>query len=74
MIKKLILTLVRPRLEYAPTIWSPSKTKHLRKLDRIQRAAAKLSPNLRELSYKERLQILALTTLEQKRERDLIAV
>ena len=25
MSKKLITTLVRPRLEYAPTVWSPRK-------------------------------------------------
>ena len=59
MIKKLIMTLVSPRLDYSVTVWSPSEKKKskTRKPERIQRPAIKLSPNLRERSYKERLQI-----------------
>ena len=44
-------------------------------MERIQRAATKLPPSLRNQSYEERLKTLNLTTLEQRRERgDLIAV
>ena len=75
MIKKLVIALIRPRLEYAATVWSPSTKKHIRKLERIQRAATKIPQSLRELTYEERLCILGLTTLEQRRERgDLIMV
>ena len=38
-------------------------------MDKIQRPVTKLPPNSRELSYKERLQILDLTRLEQRREK-----
>merc|ERR1712035_134475 len=73
MIKKLVIALIRPRLEYVAAVWSPSTKKHIRKLEKIQRAATKLPPSLRELTYEERLRILGLTTLEQRRERgDLI--
>ena len=65
MIKKLITTSVRPR---SATVWSPSiKIKTIKKLERIQIASTKRPLNLRELSYKERLQMLGLTTLEQRR-------
>ena len=75
MIKKLITTLIRPRLEYTALVWSPHLKKHIRKLERIQRTATTLPLSLRNLSYKERLKALNLTTLEQRRERgDLIAV
>ena len=75
MIRKLITTLIRPRLEYAALVWSPNLKKHIRKLERIQRAASKLPSNMRDMPYEERLKVLNLTTLEQRRERgDLIAV
>ena len=41
--KKTIMTLIFPELEYAATAWSPSKKNHIRKLERIQRTATKLS-------------------------------
>ena len=75
MVRKLIVSMIRPKLEYAATVWSPSKKKDIKKLERIQRAATKLAPNLTNKSYEERLLDLNLTTLEQRRERgDLIAI
>ena len=72
---KLIVAMIRPRLEYAAVVWSPHKKKDIHKIERIQRAATKLVPGLRDLSYKERLQRLNLPTLEDRRERgDLITV
>ena len=75
MMKKLIGSMIRPRLEYAATVWSPHTKKNIRKLERIQRAATKMVPELRDLSYEERLGELGLPTLENRRERgDLISV
>ncbi len=42
MVKKLITTMIRPRLEYAALVWSPRLKKEIRKLERIQRAETKL--------------------------------
>ena len=39
IIKKLITSLMRSKLEYAAVIWSPHKKKVVKKLERIQRAA-----------------------------------
>ena len=38
--------MIRPKLEYAVLIWSPHKRKHLLKLERIQRIATKMVPEL----------------------------
>ena len=75
MMKKLISTIIRPRLEYAGVVWSPYKKKHVKKLERLQRMATKMVPELVEMTYEERLRELNLLTLEQRRERgDLIQV
>ena len=43
--------------------------KNIRKLERMQRAATKLVPELREMNYEDRLRKLGLPTLETRRER-----
>ena len=75
MMKKLINTMIRPRLEYAGVVWSPYKKKHIKKLERLQRMATRMVPELAEMTYEERLKELNLLTLEQRRERgDLIQI
>ena len=57
--KKLIIPLykakVRPHLEYCIQAWRPCRTKDIDTLERIQRRATKMIPELRDLSYKKRL-------------------
>ena len=75
MVKKILVTMIRPKLEYAATLWAPSTKKNIKKLERIQRAATKLAPTLLDLTYEERLRRLELPTLEQRRERgDLVTI
>jgi len=53
--------------------WSPHLTKDIAVLEKVQRAATKLVPELRKLEYNERLKRLFLTTLKRRRTRgDLI--
>ena len=67
--------LVRPSLESAAAVWSPSLVKDIRSLESVQRRATKLVPSLRNLSYKERLIALDLPTLAYRRKRgDMIMV
>ena len=47
--------MIRPKPEYAEVIWSPHKKKHVSKLERIQRIATKMVPELEDLTYEERL-------------------
>ena len=75
MMRILISSLIRPRLEYAAVVWSPHTKKNIRKLERVQRAATKMVPELSELTYEERLKQMELPTLERRRERgDLISI
>ncbi|XP_076059106.1 uncharacterized protein LOC143035878 [Oratosquilla oratoria] len=75
MVKKILVTLIRPRLEYSVTLWTPSTKKNIKKLERIQRATTKMAPTLSKLTYEQRLSKLELPTLEQRRERgDLLAI
>ena len=47
----------------------------MRKLERLQRIATKMVPEMRELTYEERLKEIKLPTLEERRERgDLITI
>ena len=67
--------LVRPRMEYAIQAWCPYLKKDIAKLERVQRRATKLIPDIAHLSYQDRLDHLTLTTLEKRRERgDMLEV
>ena len=75
MMKKILVSMVRPRLEYAAVVWSPHLKKDIDKLERIQRIATKMVPELKELTYEDRLKEMGLTTLQVRRERgDLITL
>ena len=73
MLRKLIVSIIRPRLEYAAVIWSPGQKKYINKLERIQRMATRLVVEIGDLPYEKRLERLDLPTLERRRQRgDLI--
>ena len=69
--KKLIVSMykaiVRPHLEYCIQAWRPYHKKDIDKLERIQRRATKMIPELRDLSYESCLLQFGLTTLETRR-------
>ena len=69
--KQLILTLckaiVKPHLEYCIQAWRPYRKKDIGKLERIQRRATKMIPELRDLSYESHFLQCGLTTLETRR-------
>ena len=72
---KLYKSLVRPHLEYCTAAWSPHYVKDKELLERIQRRFTRLIPELKGLSYSDRLNALKLWTLEERRIRaDLIEV
>ena len=54
-------------------VWSPHRKKDIKKLERIQKIATKMVPEISTLPYEERLKEMNLPTLEDRRERgDLI--
>jgi hypothetical protein len=63
----LYTSLVRPILEYAVQVWSPQFRKDIIRLERVQARATKLIPNLRLLSYENRLEMLNMMSLETRR-------
>ena len=73
--KLLYKSLVRPILEYCSSIWFPLFKGDSDEIEKVQRRATKLVPNLKNLSYPDRLKSLNLTTLEYRRKRtDIIQV
>ena len=75
MMKKILITMIRPQLEYAAVIWSPHMKKHVKKLERVQRLATRMIPYLKEVPYEERLNRLEISTLEERRVRgDMITM
>ena len=59
--------LVRPCLEYAVQFWSPHLHKDINKMERVQRRATKIIPEIRNHSYQQRLKDLKLISLIQRR-------
>ena len=66
---KLYTSLVRPILEYANATWTPSLRLDQILLDNIKRRATKLVPQLKHLSYEQRLRALNLPSLYYRRAR-----
>ena len=60
-------TYVRPLVEYASQIWSPTCLHLITKLESVQRAFTKKLPGLSKLTYDHRLRTLNLQSLEHRR-------
>ncbi|CAF1010859.1 unnamed protein product [Brachionus calyciflorus] len=69
-LKLLYTSIVRPQLEYVISPCSPFLEKDIKELERVQRRATKLVPELRNLEYHERLSKMNLTNLKTRRFRD----
>ena len=61
--------IVRPHLEYGNVVWHPRWKKDKEELESVQHRATKLLPNLKEMSYRERLETLKLPSLYYRRAR-----
>lgn len=71
--RTLYCSFVRPHLEFAASAWNPYFKKDIELLEKVQQRATKRAPGLGRLPQAERLKILKLTTLEERRMRgDLI--
>ena len=72
---RLYTTLVRPILEYANIAWGPTFITDQKSLEKVQRRATKMLPELYNLTYAERLHLLKLPSLYYRRRRgDMIFV
>ena len=59
--------LVRPHLKYCIQVWSPHWQGDIKLVEGVPRRATKIVPELKHLSYEERLERLGLTTLRERR-------
>jgi len=66
-LRKTFITYIRPLLEYASSIWSPTKAGLVDKVESVQRQFTKRIPALHELWYRDRLSALNLESLEHRR-------
>lgn len=73
MIVKLYKCYVRPKLEYAQSIWKLCYIKDIELSERIQRVITRLPIELKELPYESRLNwlLLYLTTYRQNEGKSL---
>lgn len=61
---------IRPILDYAVPVWYSHSVKHVKKLEKVQRFGTKLVPELRGMTYEERLEDLCPTTQTDKTKYD----
>jgi hypothetical protein len=74
IIKKIYVSTIRPKLEYANTVWRPTSIKHIRMLEAVQKRCTKYG-KLSSVRYANRLLSLNLSRLDMRRVRgDLIQV
>ena len=64
---------MRSIIDYGGSVYFPTTKKNIQLIENIQRRATKLLPELKDLTYSERLEGLSLPTLHYRRKRyDLI--
>ena len=62
--KNLYISLVRPHLEYAVQVWSPTKEMDIGLIEKFQARATKIPHSMRNLSYQMRLKRWGINRLE----------
>ena len=67
LLLKAFLIYVRPILEYASVVWSPSCSSLITELEKVQRRFTKCLSGLSNMSYRDRLKTLSLPTMEGRR-------
>ena len=58
---------ILPHLDYAASVWSPYLQKDIAALESVQRRFTRMIQETRGLAYEERLTVLGLTTLRERR-------
>ena len=64
---KAYITYIRPMVEYASTVWSPSQITLINALESVQKNFTKRLPGFSNLPYNDRLKLSKLQSLEHRR-------
>ena len=68
-------TFIRPQLEFASSVWNVLSKENVKRIESIQRRATKMVLEIRHMGYEERLRVLGLTNLDDRRKRgDMIQI
>ena len=62
-------SLVQPHIDYCSQLWMPIKSGEMEKIENLQRQFTKRIPEVRQLSYWERLNKLKMLSQERRMER-----
>ena len=65
--KILYKTYIRPNLEFCIPAWCPYLSKDIEVMEKVQRRATKMVPELKNLQYEDRLQRLGILNLSARR-------
>ena len=60
-------SMVRSHLDYCSSVWNPYHKGDIEALEKVQKQATKILPELKHLSYCDRLRSCNLTTLHYRR-------
>ena len=69
ILPKLYMSMVRPHLEYGNVIWGPHFKGDMEVIEKVQKRATRMIPDLRHLPYRNRLEALSLPSLSYRRRR-----
>ena len=64
---QLYLSLVRPHLEYASSVWSPYRAGEIKALEDVQKLALRICRKTWDQSYQSLMELFQLPTLEDRR-------
>ena len=67
ILRRAFVTYIRPLLEYNSIIWNPTIKKYINPLESVQRRFTKRIPSLHSFPYLERLKLINLQSLEERR-------
>ena len=63
MFRPLYMQIVRSQMEYASSVWNPHHQTLIDKIEKVQERATKMLPDMKGISYEDRLRLLNLPTL-----------
>ena len=67
--KRMWISIIRPHLDYCSQLWAPKEGPKMDKVERLQYFYTGFIPEIRNLSYEERLKKLKITSLQRRYDR-----